>query len=66
MTENELKWFEEIIREAQAKVEPKYPTITDVLRSYDEFISIPIITLFLPRFRSKRDQFNLPICSDYL
>ena len=40
MTESEFKWFEEIIREAQTKVEPKFPTVTDILRTYDEFISI--------------------------
>ena len=65
--ESELDLLDRIVTEAKDKTEPKIPTITDVLKVYDDFISnpTPLFPLIFPS-RSKNHHLWLFHCSKYL
>lgn len=65
--ESELDLLERIVTEAKDKTEPKIPTITDVLKVYDDFISNPTpFFLLISPSRPKDHHLWLLYCTKYL
>jgi len=64
--DSEFEWLNKIVEESKRKAEPKVPSITQVLKVYDEFISKEIFIIFSIIIRRKENSFWISTCSNYL